>query len=168
MSHPQTVAAPGKVVGIYFTLKDKSGRVLDTNRRGGKPMPFLFGANNILPALEKALEGKAKNDFVQVVLAPEQAYGAKKPELIRTIERKAFPPDVQPKPGMRFSGKDPQGRMRTMLVLAVDGDAIQVDENHPLADQELHFEVTVCGVRDATAEETAHGHPHGPGSAHQH
>lgn len=168
MSQQSQVAAPGKVVGIYFTLKDKNGTVLDTNRRGGKPMPYLHGSNNILPALEKALEGKAKNDFVDVVLAPDQAYGAKKPELIHKLERKAFPPNVELKPGLRFSGKDPQGRMRTMLVLGVEGDAITVDENHPLADQELHFEVTLCGVRDATAEEIAHGHPHGPGSAHQH
>jgi len=55
-----------------------------------------------------------------------------------------------------------------MLIVAVEGDQVTVDENHPLADQKLHFEVTVCGVRDATPEETAHGHPHGPGSAHQH
>jgi FKBP-type peptidyl-prolyl cis-trans isomerase SlyD len=168
MALQSQVAASGKVVGIYFTLKDKGGAVLDTNRRGGKPMPYLHGAGNILPALEKALEGKAKNDFVDVVLPAEQAYGLKKPELIHPLDRKAFPPNVEIAVGMRFSGKDPQGRMRTMLVLAVDGDSITVDENHPLADQELHFEVTVCGVRDATAEEVAHGHPHGPGSAHNH
>lgn len=168
MTEQVQVAAPGKVVGIYFTLKDKNGAVLDTNRRGGKPMPYLHGSNNILPALEKALEGKAKNDFVDVVLAAEQAYGPKKPELIHKLERKAFPANVAIAPGLRFSGKDPQGRMRSMLVLGVEGDSITVDENHPLAEQDLHFEVTICGVRDATPEETAHGHPHGPGSAHQH
>lgn len=168
MSEASQRVAPGKVVGIYFTLKDPQGRVLDTNRRGGKPMPYLHGAKNILPGLEQALEGKVKNDFVDVRLTPEQGYGAKKPELIRKLERKAFPQDVEIVPGMRFSGRDPQGQQRSMLVMAVEGDQITVDENHPLADLPLHFEVTVCGVRDATAEETQHGHPHGPGSQHNH
>jgi len=128
----------------------------------------LHGAKNILPALEQALEGKAKNDFVDVHLTLEQGYGARKPELIQKHERKAFPPNVEIVAGMRFSGRDPQGRQRSMLVVAVEGDVITVDENHPLADQPLHFEVTVCGVRDATAEETQHGHPHGPRSQHNH
>jgi len=106
---PQTQSATaGKVVGIYFTLKDPNGVVLDTNRRGGKPMPYLHGAGNILPGLERALEGKAKNDFVDVVLEPADAYGAKKPELIHKLERKVFPANVELKAGMRFNGKDPQ------------------------------------------------------------
>lgn len=168
MTSTSQTATAGKVVGIYFTLKNKQGAVLDTNRRGGKPMPYLHGAGNILPGLEKALEGKQKNDFVSVVIAPADAYGAKKPELIHAMERKAFPKDVEIQPGMRFSGKDPQGRMRSMLVVSVEGEQVTVDENHPLADEELHFEVTVCGVRDASDEEKAHGHPHGPNSPHQH
>lgn len=162
----QTVTS-GKIVGIYYTLKDKDGNVLDTNRRGGRPMPYLHGSGNLLPALEKALEGHAKNDFVQVTLEPAEAYGEKRPDMLRKLPRANFPKDRELQPGMRLTGKDPEGRMRTALLLEVGETEVTVDENHPLAGVQLHFEVTICGVRDATPEEVAHGHAHGP-DGHQH
>ncbi|MCC7013496.1 MAG: peptidylprolyl isomerase [Planctomycetes bacterium] len=158
----QTVSA-GKVVGIYYTLKNKDGAVLDTNRRGGKPMPFLQGTGNILPALEKALEGKCKNDFLAITLEPEQGYGHKRADLVRKVPRANFPKGRELAPGMRLTGKDPDGRMRMALIVEVGEQEVTVDENHPLAGETLYFEITVCGVRDATAEETQHGHAHGPG-----
>lgn len=162
----QSIAA-GKVVGIYFTLKNQAGEVLDTNRRGGKPMPFLQGASNILPSLEQALDGKRKNDYVAITLAPEQAYGPRRDDLIRKVPRAGFPKDRELVPGMRLTGKDPDGRTRLALIVAVEENEVTVDENHPLAGQTLYFEITVCGVRDATAEEKQHGHAHGPqGHAH--
>src|SRR5262245_20957343 len=96
----------GKVVGIYYTLKDDAGKVLDTNRKGGKPLAFLQGHGNILPALERALEGKQKNDFVAVTLEAVDGYGERKPEAVHKMPRSAFPPNVDVAPGMRFNGKD--------------------------------------------------------------
>ena len=160
------VVAQGKVVAIYYTLKGEGGEVLDTNRRGGKPLAFLQGMGNILPALEKALEGKRKDDFVEVELAPEQGYGAHKPELIHAVPRSSLPAGRELAPGMRLTGTDPQGRPRVVIITEVGEKEVTVDENHPLAGRKLHFEVTVAGVRDATDEEKTHGHVHGPGGHH--
>ncbi len=168
MTSDHQIVADGKIVGIYYTLKDQQGRVLDSNRRGGKPLAFLQGSGNILPALEALLLGKKKNDFVDVTLAAVDGYGEPKPELIHKLPRTAFPPERKLEVGMRFTGKDAEGRPRSLLVLEVGETELTVDENHPLAGQPLHFEVTVCGVREATAEETQHGHAHGAGGAHGH
>jgi FKBP-type peptidyl-prolyl cis-trans isomerase SlyD len=165
----QQVVSAGKVVGIYYTVKNEQGTVLDTNRRGGKPMAFLHGAHNILPGLERALEGKRKDDFIEVVLAPADAYGERDEKNVKKVARSAFPAQQKIEPGMRFTGKDPvEGTVRSVLVVEVGEQEITIDESHPLAGQTLTFEVTVCGVRDATKEEHAHGHPHGPGGHHGH
>jgi FKBP-type peptidyl-prolyl cis-trans isomerase SlyD len=162
-----SAVSAGKVVAIYYTLKSDAGEVLDTNRRGGKPLAFLHGSGHILPALEQALEGKRKNDFVEVTLAPEKGYGVSKPELVHPVPRNALPAGRKLEPGMKLTGTDPQGRARTVVITAVGDDEVTVDENHPLAGQTLHFEVTIAGVREATAEEREHGHVHGAGG-HSH
>jgi FKBP-type peptidyl-prolyl cis-trans isomerase SlyD len=166
MAQQSPSVSAGKVVGIYYTLKDDAGSVLDTNRKGGKPLAFLQGHGNILPALERALEGKSKNDFVSVTLEAADGYGEKKPEAVHKMPRGAFPPGVDLAPGMRFNGKDPEGRVHSVLVTEVGDDEVTVDENHPLAGVRLHFEVTIVGVRDSTGEEVEHGHPHGPDGHH--
>jgi FKBP-type peptidyl-prolyl cis-trans isomerase SlyD len=160
-------AAEGKVVGMYYTLKDETGAVLDTNRRGGRPMAFLVGAGNVLPAVEQGLMGKRKNDFVELDLSPGEGYGEHEPEAVSEVDLSVFEDPSLVQPGRRFSARDPQGRARSVLVKSVDGEKVTIDQNHPLAGRRLRFEITVCGVRDATPEETAHGHPHGPGG-HQH
>ena len=155
--------AEGKVVGIYYTLKNDAGEVLDTNRKGGKPMAYLHGAGNILPGLERALLGKCKDDDVEVHLEPADAYGESNPEAIRQVPRSSFPEDMEITQGMRFTAQDASGRSLPVQVKSVEGEEITVDHNHPLAGQRLHFQVTVAGVREANEEERQHGHPHGPG-----
>jgi FKBP-type peptidyl-prolyl cis-trans isomerase SlyD len=155
--------AEGKVVGIYYTLKNDAGEVLDTNRKGGKPLAYLHGAGNILPGLERALLGKVKNDDVEVHLEAADAYGEVNPEAVRQVPRASFPAHAEIVPGMRFTGQDASGRQVPVAVQSIEGDQVTVDHNHPLAGQRLHFSVTVVGVRDATDEERQHGHPHGPG-----
>ena len=159
--------AAGKVVGIYYTLKNEAGEVLDTNRKGGRPMAFLHGSGNILPGLEAALLGKAKDDQVHVELAPADGYGERDAAAVRKVPLSHFPPGQTIEPGMRFTAEDPEGRKLPVLVTAVEGEEVTVDHNHPLAGQRLFFDVLIAGVRDATAEERQHGHPHGPGG-HQH
>jgi len=142
--------------------------VIDTNRKGGKPLVFLHGGGSILPALEKALLGKAKDEEVSVQLSAEQGYGEAKAELRKSLPRSAFPPGRELRVGMHFTSKDGGGRELPVAITGFEGDQVLVDHNHPLAGQELFFQVTIAGVRDASDEERAHGHPHGPGGHHHH
>ena len=163
----QLEAAEGRVVGIYYTLKDDEGTVLDTNRKGGEPLAYLHGAKNIVTGLENALAGKVKDDFVEVVVTPAEGYGERQEELVKPVERSSFPPEGEPQPGMMVHGQNEAGQHLQGVIVDVEEEHVTVDFNHPLAGQSLHFEVTITGVREATAEEVAHGHPHGPGG-HEH
>lgn len=166
MSPAQQSVAAGKVVGIYYTLKDHAGEVVDTNRKGGKPLVFLHGGGNILPALEAALLGKVKDEETSVHLTAEQGYGPLRPELKQSLARSTFPAKRELKVGMRFTREDGKGNELPVVITGFEGDEVLVDQNHPLAGQDLFFQVTIVAVRDATAEERQHGHPHGPGGHH--
>jgi len=161
-------AAANKVVTIEYTLKNDAGEVLDTSE-GGEPLSYIHGAEQIVPGLERALEGKGAGDEVQVVLAPADGYGSRDDKLVLNIPVRKLKGPKETKgrvaPGMRFHVQA-GGAMRVGTVLAIKGDYATVDANHPLADQTLHFAVKVSAVRDATAEEREHGHVHGEGGHH--
>jgi FKBP-type peptidyl-prolyl cis-trans isomerase SlyD len=156
----------GHVVAIYYTLRDASGRQLDTNKTGGPPLTYLAGAGNIVPGLDKALIGQRRGTTVKAVVAPQDAYGLHNPEALERMPRAQFPAQMEIKPGMVFTGRTPDGLPVRLRVGSVDGDQVVIDKNHPLAGQELHFEVYIYGVRDATDEERQHGHAHGAGGHH--
>ncbi len=148
------------VVAIHYAVKDEEGAQLDSSE-GKEPLTYLHGANNIIPGLEKALEGKAEGDQVEVTVAPEEGYGEHREELVEAVPREAFGDVDQLEPGMRFQAQTDKGPV-SVVVTDVQEDTVTVDGNHPLAGKSLNFSVKVDSVRDATEEEISHGHVHGP------
>jgi FKBP-type peptidyl-prolyl cis-trans isomerase SlyD len=163
MSSPDTVADQ-KVVTIHYTLTNDAGETLDSSE-GNDPMAYLHGAHNIVPGLESELVGKSVGDELQVVVAPADGYGERVPQMLE-VERSSFPEDAELVAGMQFVAETEDG-MVPLWVDHVDGDKVHVDPNHPLAGENLHFKVSILELRDASAEEIEHGHPHGPGG-HDH
>lgn len=157
-------AANGTVVSIHYTLTDDSGAVLDSSR-GGQPFSYLHGHGNIIPGLEKALEGREAGYKSQVSVPPAEAYGEKNPEAIFEAPREHFPPDMKLEPGVRVYAEGPNGPIPLTVVRLTDKGAI-LDANHPLAGKTLHFDVEVIQVRPATEEELFHGHAHEGSDAH--
>jgi FKBP-type peptidyl-prolyl cis-trans isomerase SlyD len=155
--------ADKKAVTFHYTLRDDEGTVLDSSE-GKKPMTYLHGASNIVPGLEKALEGKKAGDDVKATVPPAEGYGTRNEANIRNVPRRKLP-DGKLVPGMRMQLQTNQGPI-VATVLAISGDYVTIDANHPLADKTLHFDVKVVEVRDATPEELKHGHVHGPGGHH--
>lgn len=162
-----SVASSGKVVTIHYTLKDSDGDVLDSSR-DGDPLDYLHGHGGIVPGLERGLEGKGAGDKVQVTIAPKDGYGEVEGPGPRKVPKSAFPDDVELEPGLQFFAPGPKGQPIPVWVTAVSADDVEIDTNHPLAGETLHFDVEVVGVRDATKDELAHGHPHGPDGHHHH
>jgi FKBP-type peptidyl-prolyl cis-trans isomerase SlyD len=152
-----------KVVSISYTLKDDAGEVIDSSA-GGEPLVYIQGIGNLVPGLEKALEGRAKGDHVAVSVAPAEGYGTRDETLIRKIPIRKLP-NGKAVVGSRVQVQTDQGPL-ILLVTAVQGDYATVDPNHPLSDKTLHFAVDVVEVREATVEELTHGHAHGPGGHH--
>ena len=152
------------VAYIHYTLKDDAGAVIDSSA-GGEPLAYLHGVGNLVPGLEKALEGKQAGEKLSVKVAPEEGYGVRDEGLVQQVPRRSFQGVRDLKEGMRFQAQTQSGPV-AVTVTRVQGDMITVDGNHALAGVTLNFEVEVTKVREATAEELMHGHVHGPGGHH--
>lgn len=158
-------AAKNTVVSIHYTLTDAEGAVVDTSS-GHAPLAYIQGMGHIVPGLEKAMEGKAVGDKFKISVPAEEGYGLRDENLIDRIPKEAFQGVPEVEPGMEFYADGPNGPVM-ITVKEVDGDHVVVDGNHPLAGKVLNFEIEVTEVREATAEESEHGHVHGEGG-HQH
>jgi FKBP-type peptidyl-prolyl cis-trans isomerase SlyD len=157
-------AGDGKVVSIHYTLKDDDGEVVDSSS-GGEPLDYLHGAGNIVPGLEAAMIGRAIGDKFKVTVAPADGYGEVVGEP-RPVPRSAFPPDADLEEGMQFFVRGPDGEPHPVWVAGISGDQVLIDANHPLAGENLNFEIEIVAIRDATKDEVEHGHPHGPDGHH--
>ena len=159
------VVAQDKVVLIHYTLTNDTGAVIDSSS-GGDPLAYIHGQGNIIPGLEKALEGKQTGDKVSVKVDPTEGYGVRDDALVQSVPRRSFGSVAEIKPGMQFHAQTSQGQTRMVTVMHVKGDMVTVDGNHPLAGEKLHFDVEITQVRDPSAEEFEHGHVHGTGGHH--
>ena len=155
-----------KVVRFDYTLTDDSAQVLDSSE-GGEPLTYLHGGGNIIPGLESALEGRRAGESLSVRVAAAEAYGERDDALVQSVPREMFEDSDSIQVGMQFQSGDPDGNTRIVTVVGTDAASVTVDGNHPLAGVPLNFAVTIVEVRDASSEELAHGHVHGPGG-HQH
>jgi FKBP-type peptidyl-prolyl cis-trans isomerase SlyD len=151
------------VVAINYTLTNDAGEVMDSSE-GGDPLTYLHGAHNLIPGLEKQLEGKTAGASFKATIAPADGYGESDPAMIQTLPREMFRGVDNIEVGMGFTAQGPQGQQQ-IVVTAINGDEVTVDGNHPMAGKTLHFAVQVVSVREATAEEIDHGHVH-DGSHH--
>lgn len=156
--------AKNKVVAIDYTLTDSKGTVLDKSSKG-KPLYYIQGAGNIIPGLEKALEGKDAGESLKAQIPHVEAYGPRDEGLLQVIPKESFGEIKDLKVGMELEAESEDG-VRIITVVKIEGDKVTVDGNHPLAGMDLTFDVSVAEVRDATKEELAHGHVHGPGGHH--
>lgn len=156
--------AKDKVVSIDYTLTDAKGAVLDKSSQG-RPLYYIQGAGNIIPGLEKALEGKAAGETLKAQIPHKDAYGPRDESLMQVIPKSDFGEIRDLKVGMELEAESEDG-IRIITVTKIEAEQVTVDGNHPLAGMDLTFDVNVVEVRDATSEELSHGHVHGPGGHH--
>ena len=162
-----------KVVTFQYKLYEigqdgVQGELLEEST-DNKPLRYLHGYNNVIPGLEDALQGKCQGDEVKVTLEPEQAYGLRRENALQRVPMKHLhskPGKRKIRPGSLVSVQTDKG-VRNVMVVKVGKFNVDVDTNHPLAGRTLLYEIKVGEVIDASDEEIAHGHSHGPGG-HQH
>lgn len=153
------------VVTLQYTLTDDSNEVLDQSS-ASDPLIYLHGTGSIIPGLEQALEGRVAGDQLNVTVKPEDGYGVRDEKMIQTVKKSQFPADEELEIGMKFQVNGNDGPM-ILTITDIQGEAITVDANHPLAGVTLHFDVNIENVREATKEELEHGHAH-DGDGHHH
>lgn len=136
----------GAIVSIHYTLTGDDGQIIDSSQ-GQEPLQYEQGAGNIIPGLEKALEGHSSGDDVQVTLEPEDAYGERNDSMVQSVPRETFKDVDKVEPGMQFRVETEQGPM-VVQVKNVEEETVLLDFNHPLAGERLHFDVNVMEVND--------------------
>ena len=143
------------VVSFDYTLTDDAGQVIDTSE-GREPLVYLHGHSNIIPGLEKAMEGQQAGEEMNVQVAPEEGYGPYRDELIQDVPKSAFAGVDKVEPGMSFRAESNAGPM-TVTVREVGEETVTVDGNHALAGKVLNFQVAIKSVREATEQEIDQG-----------
>lgn len=152
--------AHNDVVTIHYTLKDDTDKVIDSSA-GGEPLAYLHGHGNIIPGLERELAGKNVGDRLKVRVPAAEGYGEYDRALVQKVPRRALKGIADLRVGLRL-----QAGHQAVIVTHIAGDMITLDGNHPLAGQNLTFDVEITAVRAATEEELTHGHVHGAGGHH--
>jgi FKBP-type peptidyl-prolyl cis-trans isomerase SlyD len=150
-------AKSGAVVSLTYTLTDDDGIIIDSNV-GHPALVYLHGHENIIPGLEKGLEGASKGDKLTVDVPPAEAYGELDPERIFELSKEDFPEELPLEEGMQFVAETASGEM-AITITEVRESTVICDANHPLAGLTLHFAVEILDVREATAEELEAGQP---------
>lgn len=147
-----------RVVSIDYSLRDNGGNLIDSSE-GGEPLAYLHGNGNIIPGLEKQLAGKKAGDSLKCVIEAADAYGERDDSLVFKVPKTEFE-GAEVEVGMQFEAHGEEGA-QIVTVVSVEKDEVTIDANHPLAGEQLHFDVKIVEVREASAEELEHGHVHG-------
>ena len=152
-----------RVVRFHYTVGEV-GQPATESSQGGEPLAILIGHNNIIPGLETAMEGREAGETFAVDVPAAQAYGERREGLTQRIPKKHFG-DQRLVPGMQVVLQTNFGP-RAVTIEKVGMSVVDVDLNHPMAGKDLHFDIEVVEVREASAEEVEHGHVHGDGGHH--
>jgi len=148
--------ASGRVVTLEYTVRLASGALVDSTGECG-PLSILCGGGQLFPALEERIQGMRPGETREVRIPPDEAYGARHPELVRTIPRDRLPPGLDLKVGADYRLKSGDGKNLRFRLVEIGDREVRADFNSPQAGEELLATVTVIGVREPTADEERRG-----------
>ena len=162
---PNTVT-DGVVVSMDYTLRLDDGQVVDTSE-GREPLAFVQGQSQIISGLENALYGMAVGEEKVVDVEPKDGYGEINPDAYQDVPQSAFPSEMTLTVGQDLTMQHQStGQIIQARVSKIEPANVRIDFNHPLAGENLHFQVKIVGLRQATEQEIAHGHVHDASSHH--
>lgn len=152
-----------RVVRFHYTVCEVGQEPLESSA-DREPIAILVGHGNIIPGLEAAMQDKAAGEKFAVDVPAAEAYGERREGMGQRIPKKHFG-NTKLAPGMQVVLQTNFGP-RAVTVEKVGHSVVDVDLNHPMAGKDLHFDVEIVEVREASAEEIEHGHVHGDGGHH--
>ena len=155
--------AKDSVVRFHYTVSEAGQEPIETSK-DREPLAILIGHNNIIPGLEKAMDGREAGEKFEVDVPAAEAYGERREGLTQRVPKKHFK-GARLEPGMQAVLPTNFGP-RAVTIQKVGMSVVDVDLNHPMAGKDLHFAIELVDVREATPEEIEHGHVHGDGGHH--
>jgi peptidylprolyl isomerase len=141
-------AKDGDAVKVHYTGTLGDGTVFDSSV-GGEPLEFVLGEGNVIPGFEEAVRGMSPGETRMTTISAENAYGPHEPDAVFEVPRAQLPPDVDPQVGQQLGLQHPSGQMIPAVIAGVSDSAVTIDANHPLAGEDLTFEIQLVEVGDA-------------------
>ncbi len=148
-----------RVLAFNYVLKGPTGEILDQSEKN-QPLPFLEGSGQILPKLEEQILDMKEGDKKNVKLSPADAYGDIRDNMFMEVPKEELAHLPELAIGVHLRLELGEGA-HIVRITKVSDSHVTLDGNHPLAGQPLEFDIEMSLVREATAEELQHGHPHG-------
>lgn len=131
---------------VHYTGKLSDGRVFDSSE-GRDPLEVTLGQGMLIPGFEKGLVAMESGEKKTVNVPKEEAYGEVRDELFQPVKKEELPQDIEPEVGMGLMAQNPDGSQRQLRVAEVHEDHIVIDANHPLAGQDLIFDLEVVDIK---------------------
>jgi FKBP-type peptidyl-prolyl cis-trans isomerase SlyD len=140
------IVSLGKKVTMRYTLKLDDNEVADTNV-GAEPLTFVGGARQIIPELEKALQGMKVGDKKLVTIEADDGYGVINTDAFKEVEKDQIPSEGL-KVGAELQGKGEDGKIVSSRVVEIKEETVLLDFNHPLAGKTLYFDVKILDIEE--------------------
>lgn len=138
-------AKKGDTVTIHYTGRLSDGTVFDSSRERD-PLEFTLGEGRVIPGFENAVEGMETGESKTAEIPPAEAYGPRKEELVMAIPRERLPEGMDPDVGDQLQMTTAEGQVVPVRVAGADEGSVTVDANHPLAGQDLTFDIELVEV----------------------
>ncbi len=138
-------AKSGDTVNVHYTGKLDDGTIFDTST-DGEPMQFTIGDEQVIPGFEQAVIGMEPGESKTTTIPCEEAYGPHHPEMIIEVDRGRLPEGAEPEVNQRFQVSQPDGQTFMVRVTEVSETQVKMDANHPLAGQNLTFDIQLAGI----------------------
>ncbi|HEX2479649.1 MAG TPA: peptidylprolyl isomerase [Geminicoccaceae bacterium] len=138
-------ATAGDTVLFHYTGSLRDGTVFDSSA-GRDPLRVTLGSGQVIRGVDEALIGMVPGEEKTVTIAADEAYGPHRPELLHAVQREAIPPEVDLEIGQQLEGRDTSGQQLRVTVVEVAEEIVTLDANHPLAGQDLRFELQLVEI----------------------
>ncbi|MGI8932546.1 peptidylprolyl isomerase [Leptolyngbya sp. BC1307] len=138
-------AKAGDTVKVHYTGTLNSGRVFDSSK-SREPLEFTLGSGMVIPGFDQAVTGLSPGESVTATIPADEAYGPYRREMVADIERQNIPADFELAVGQRLQMQVPDGESMAVTITDMQGDQVTLDGNHPLAGQDLTFELELVAI----------------------
>ena len=139
-------AKKDNIVKVHYIGKLDNGQVFDTSKER-EPLEFKIGEGRLIPGFENGVVGMKLDEMKTIKIPSAEAYGDKKSELMVEVSKKQLPEDLTPEVGMELVSRGQDGREQIVKIAEINPDTIVIDANHPLAGEDLTFEIKLVEIR---------------------
>jgi len=135
----------GNKVRVHYTGRLDDGTVFDSSE-GREPLEFTVGAGEVIKGFEEAVEGMEVGEAREARVVADEAYGERRDDLMLDLPKEQVPDGLDVAPGMRLELRQPDGQAVPVTVADVGDESVKLDANHPLAGQDLNFELELVEI----------------------